>query len=450
VGCGRVRGDKVLFDVDFRDAVAVRNSGFKIETGARIGPNGLSFSAAAVAAFGVLGKGDSTKGFQNPTPYFVRFVIVPVVAYNASVSSAYLWATGNSIYGPLVARTTGYLYFYPGGEYVALTAANWQVGVPIEIGIYYDPASGYKVYWNGALVINRVGSWSPYYGLETTVYVGSDYDGTHYWVDTIQRAQLVQGTLTTDALADLVAKDETEELQPENARLWLPMRRVLGAGTAGDPKKTPNLGSLGSACDAYLGDNGQGGSDEPVLVSPHGLYCTATQYITSPDASLLSFGNGVVDSVFSWALCCKVDTYVNHSFMGKGGASGQGEWCDYVVGANDYFILRDSIRDKLTYCYVAHSGFKTGTPFVAVFTYSGAGNASGIRIYSDGVQLATTVVHDAAYVAMSSGSDVWRLRAHSAVANNVMIAYEAAIFPFELTPRQVSILTEQMLSRVNV
>jgi hypothetical protein len=332
-------------------------------------------------------------------------------------------------------------------------SAYWRISEKnVLIASLSSSASQSKMWLNGTelTVISSAVSTVRYH---SDILVGKSETYANYFDGIIHEIILGRGALNSEEGLDLYQEDEVQEVSPEKALLWLPFRRVIGAGTAGDPKRTPNLGSLGSACDAYLGDNGQGGTDEPTLVSPHGFSFDGGDYLTVPDNASLSFGDGAGnDSPFSLATILRNQRGAGASsgVLGKGVFPASMEFAIFYDGTSLSAIVVDNVTGGYRGRSVSDNGGSQQLTSV-VMTYDGTKAATGVKLYKDGIRVDTASVSVGAYNGITPGGGGVLLGvASGAVSSFVGSTYETAVFPFELTPRQVSILTEQMLSRVNV
>lgn len=137
-----------------------------------------------------------------------------------------------------------------------------------------------------------------------------------------------------------------------------------------------------------------------------------SDFLTCPDATDLSFGDGATDQSFSVFVLAKVtDTALSRVFLGK-----NGEW-SFGLDTADKALMQlvdlsvvavpSRLQDTATTrqgTWAAYSG-----------TYSkatgGATAANDITIYENGVAVASTPTNAGTYVAMENGADVVTLGA---------------------------------------
>lgn len=128
-------------------------------------------------------------------------------------------------------------------------------------------------------------------------------------------------------------------------------------------------------------------------------------YITIPDQSYYSFGNGTTDSAFSVGLWVKINSTSNSIFLSKQTDASNGR--EYTVAYNGTkveFALVDQSTSGAIYAQSTASALTVGTWHHVLVTYDGEGSETGIKIYVDAVQDNPTQAVFGSYTAMEAGS----------------------------------------------
>jgi hypothetical protein len=171
----------------------------------------------------------------------------------------------------------------------------------------------------------------------------------------------------------------------------------------------------------------------------------SSQYLTTPDADALSFGNGTTDSPFSIvALANITDTAAARAFVTKS-SSGIDEWQFFVT-------VTDVLRLLVFDASAAVSALATSAAIVQGAwkffgaTYDGRGGATaadGMALYQDGVALGVGPTNNASYVAMENGTaacEVGSSAVHTAQLFDGSMAF-VIVVPAALTAAQMVGLT---------
>lgn len=131
-----------------------------------------------------------------------------------------------------------------------------------------------------------------------------------------------------------------------------------------------------------------------------------SQYLTTPDAANLSFGNGTADSPFSVIAVANVtDTAAARGIVGKWGSLGTTQEWLFRVESGDTLSL--FIRDGTASAQpsrISNSAITQGSWSVLGATYTaatgGATAANDITLYQAGAVIASTATNSGSYVAM--------------------------------------------------
>jgi hypothetical protein len=139
----------------------------------------------------------------------------------------------------------------------------------------------------------------------------------------------------------------------------------------------------------------------PFLLSNNG-----TNYWYVADHSDFSFGNGSVDTPFSLIALANPQQTSDNSLITKYGGEGADEWELRFYTDTLYAILRSQGHEATYICQASNSGLSgdIGGWHVYILTYSGSSLYSGIKLYRDGVLIASTGSMNGTYVAMSNGT----------------------------------------------
>ena len=358
------------------------------------------------------------------------------------------------------------LRLYLGNELLLVVAdtavqANWNVGA-INTIIVSGTSGDTSVWLNGTLVADSDVSTFTCGWAATTTYIGGRNDGAanEDAAGTYHEFLIGDGVLTDEDAAALYGNgiestEAADVLRPEEALVWLPMHRQQGQTSAGDPSKTPNIGSLGSAADAFLGSDGETAAEVPTLLSPKGFsFDGADDLLTIPDSDGLSFGDGSSDSPFSIACFCRfTDAAESLHICGKGILNQTGEYAFYKSSGRLYFIVYDeSVASCYLARYVADVTPYLGLDVVWTATYDPTLSLDArCKIYVDGMQVDDNNggSNQGSYVAMESLAADLLVGAKNTTRFEGNI-YGFAIFPRLLTPRQVSRLSAEWRSRMQV
>lgn len=153
-------------------------------------------------------------------------------------------------------------------------------------------------------------------------------------------------------------------------------------------------------------------ADASARISAQGVMAKQTftaassQYGTTPDTLNLSFGNGTVDTAWSWAWLGSVnDTAANKTIFSKYNTAGARE---YLIGFGTTELLTFQLWDESGAIVVglnSSSPLATGTQMLLSGSYDGGGGATaanGMVAYLNAAVLPTGVVNNASYVAMEN------------------------------------------------
>ena len=128
----------------------------------------------------------------------------------------------------------------------------------------------------------------------------------------------------------------------------------------------------------------------------------STQYMSTPDAANLSFGNGATDVAMTLLVLANVtDTAANRALVAKLQTSNQ-EYRFYVTAAD---LLAISLFDEsaaVQLLMVSNAAITQGAWGLFGMSYSGAPPATNIGLYQNGTSVASTPTTDAGYVAMEN------------------------------------------------
>lgn len=130
-----------------------------------------------------------------------------------------------------------------------------------------------------------------------------------------------------------------------------------------------------------------------------------TDYMTTPDAADLSFGNGAADSAFSIvALCNVTDTANTRTLLSKfDSGTSQQEYILRISTTDTLVLLTSDQSAAATPTRTSDAVITQGTWALFGATYSGVGggtNMNGATLYQNGVAIASTAGNNGAYVAM--------------------------------------------------
>ena len=125
-------------------------------------------------------------------------------------------------------------------------------------------------------------------------------------------------------------------------------------------------------------------------------------YVSVPDDSSLSFGDGLSDGQFSVSAWIFKETDTM-PIASKGLTSGDREWnFGSLINPPLFLWVLDESNDQFLQMNFSGPVSKNTWHFVAA-TYNGSGDASGIKLYMDGVQVATSASSNSpTYVAMEN------------------------------------------------
>ena len=162
-------------------------------------------------------------------------------------------------------------------------------------------------------------------------------------------------------------------------------------------------------------------------------------YINCTDSNMFSFGNGTTDSAFSLSTWINMSTVADFVPIAKD-SSGAREWTIRMVsGQIHFYVIDNSVANG----YLGRKNSftpATDTWFNLTCTYDGSANASGIRIYLDGVRVDDAdYVGTGTYVAMENTSAIVSIgmQQNGTVSQPGKID-ETAIFNKALTQTEVS------------
>lgn len=440
---GRARGDRIELRERFRPGGPPE--GWTLVGNAKLTDPGLVLD----------GSGDYAKrnysAALSADEFWVRLVLTPDRAIDATDEVLVDVANGFKL---TKNAATSAIDLEAGGTAIGSTsslAALWQVGT--EVAILVSCKTGDCSIWVGeSLVLDSdATAFTALRGGE--VVLGADSAYANAFDGTIRELTFGFGQLSDAEAADwygVRVGTEAVELRPEKSRLYLPMLRQFGAGTAGDPWKTPNLGSLGSACDALLGADGQTAASKPTLLSPRGFSLDGGDWFTVPDSDGLSFVTGGVDQPFSVAIAYRVTAGLHHLFT-KGLYGTQGEYFCYENGGELYFCKVDQSASAYVGRKIQAMSVYDGLDVILVATSDGTTGDSHAKIYVNGLQAddANGGFLQGSYVAMEPAAQNLTIGSYGA---NVMTGkvYAFAMVPRCLTARQVRRLTAEWRQRLKV
>jgi len=338
-------------------------------------------------------------------------------------------------------------------------SAAWLTGE--ENVLIISTTSGATSMWlNGVTLVNgSATAWSPKPSdVGDILEIGAEGDDTNPFAGTIHEVRFYDYAMDANEAADLYAGDELNKIKPQDALVWLPLTRQMGDGSAGDPWKTPNLGSLGSAADAFVGSDGLSATgDQPTKLSPKGYrFAAGTMQLRIPDQDALSFVSGGVDLPFSIVVIMRPDDPADggqNRLVSK--EKDDGSEIEYFL----YFAASD-LRMRLNSTDANAGGRRTnddvdsGRLRVAAMTYDGSGvTTSGIKLYLDGKR-SDTADNDAGagYTAPMQTGD-----GDVAIGNNAGGStdftgdiLEVQIWGKELSPTEVKALAADARARINL
>jgi len=189
-----------------------------------------------------------------------------------------------------------------------------------------------------------------------------------------------------------------------NCVMWLPFEYEWDASTNYlDASASTNDGTqaTANARPTWVAASG--------ATSAHYDFDGTDDYITIPDDDTLSFGDGASDSPFSVSAWVRPDDVDSFAVLGKGALASPdtGEYHMYLAtGASlgkPVFVLEDADLNNTIYTVGGAVPVSEWTHICA--TYDGGGLNSGILIYTNGVESATTPGSAGSYTAMHNTSD---------------------------------------------
>ena len=174
-----------------------------------------------------------------------------------------------------------------------------------------------------------------------------------------------------------------------------------------------------------------------------------SRYLTTPDTTDLSFGNGTVDSPMSIvALVNMTDTAATRTIVSKWNGTGTvREWQLHISTAD---ILVFNVFDESSASSaqrVSNAVIAQGAPHLFAATYDATGGATamnGAVLYQDGAAIASTANNNATYVAMenlTAACEVGSLNAHTANFADGSLSM-VAMFTGVLTAARVAAITD--------
>ena len=153
-----------------------------------------------------------------------------------------------------------------------------------------------------------------------------------------------------------------------------------------------------------------------------------TDFLTCPDATDLSFGDGATDTPFSvFALANVTDTAAARAFLAK-----NGEWA-FSINAADKLQLQlvdlsvPAVPSRLQDTATTRQG--TWATYSGTYSKATGGATAGndCTLYENGVLVPSTATNDPAYVAMENGTAVGTLGALNAGASAWVVGSLALI-----------------------
>jgi hypothetical protein len=129
-----------------------------------------------------------------------------------------------------------------------------------------------------------------------------------------------------------------------------------------------------------------------------------SDYLTTPDAADLSFGNGIADVAwFAWAVINVTDTAAVKTIIFKANNTSNLDEYKMTLSATETIIVTQYDESASKTCTLtSNAGLAAGIHFV-VYTNSGLGGATAMNtglLYDNGRVIASTAGNDAGYVGM--------------------------------------------------
>ena len=289
-----------------------------------------------------------------------------------------------------------------------------------------------SIWLNGFEIVSAdATSWTPTQPSQFTI--GATHAGGSFFSGTIH--EIMFGNLQFDDLSCPQLTDGTiiSDLSDKGSVLTLPLTEVL-VNDSGETY-TPIYGSSVNK-EALMGSDGLTPAEMPTLLPNGGVSFDGGDWITVPDADEFTFSDGSGDLPFSVCVYYKPgDATATAGVISKYGGTDR-EWLLYQNAS----LLRFRCYDETGAGNIQQStddNLITGVIQTWVCTYDGSSVAAGLKIYGDGLAVASTPGTSGSYTQMrntASSVQVGTFDANYLPAGSEIHLVE--IFPYEMSAAQ--------------
>ena len=189
------------------------------------------------------------------------------------------------------------------------------------------------------------------------------------------------------------------------------------------------------------------------LVGKTGVFNGTTSDVQIPDTNELSFGNGTSDIAFSISLLIRFDSLGAPQIIEKRNniiPSGTKEYqIAYASNDLDFRLFDNSSGGSLLRRY--NITLSTSVWYSVIATYDGSGQANGVNLYLDGINVGSSSLNGS-YTAMENGtSPVYIGKYFDGVANSVDGDIDCVRFwNKELTPAEINVIATDELAGIDI
>ncbi len=130
----------------------------------------------------------------------------------------------------------------------------------------------------------------------------------------------------------------------------------------------------------------------------------SNDYVTEPDSDSLSFGNGTSDRAFTISAWIKMTSATQFRIFTKGGFTSTREYGFATDSSNNLFVQLFTNNNAATIQATTNSALTSdaGNWIHVTATYDGSSTAGGLKLYKNGILLATTNSMTGSYTAMTN------------------------------------------------